>query len=51
MEMEESERKDNLERQDKEAEALSAIYGDDFRRVGDGSAWEILIHPSRRRRR
>ena len=40
MEMEESERKDNLERQDKEAEALSAIYGDDFRRVGDGSAWD-----------
>ena len=34
--MEAGERAENLERQAEEAEALAAIYGDDFVREGDG---------------
>jgi hypothetical protein len=39
--MEASERADNLERQAEEAEALSAIYGDEF--LAKGGLWEIRI--------
>ena len=42
--MEAGERAENLERQAEEAEALAAIYGDDFVREGDGgTVWEIRV--------
>ena len=43
--MEAGEREENLRRQEEEAEALAAIYGDDFSsRVGDaGTVWEIRV--------
>ena len=43
--MEAGERDENLARQEEEAEALAAIYGDDFSsRVGDaGTVWEIRV--------
>lgn len=42
--MEANERAENLERQAEEAEALSAIYGDEFSgRVGGGGLWEISV--------
>lgn len=41
--MEADERVDNLERQAEEAEALSAIYGDDFTRHSGGGLWEIRV--------
>ena len=43
--MEAGEREENLARQEEEAEALAAIYGDDFSsRVGDaGTVWEIRV--------
>ena len=43
--MKAGEREENLRRQEEEAEALAAIYGDDFSsRVGDaGTVWEIRV--------
>jgi hypothetical protein len=42
--MEATEREDNLERQEEEASALNAIYGDDFEPLyGDATIWTIRI--------